>query len=145
MKKFLAICLQLSALGLFAQAPQLINYQGVARDQFGVPIGNRTISLKFDLSQFTATNVVFTETISVTTNSLGLFTTQIGKSTSNGVGGVNFDAGSLMLTTSVDTTGGDSFVSLGTQSLMSVPYSMHAQAVPVSYTNNVLTIGKTSF
>ena len=51
----------------------------------------------------------------------------------------------MFLTVGVDTTGGTSYVSLGSQQLVSVPYAMHAESVPATYSNSILTVGKQSF
>src|SRR5207253_5891276 len=129
-------------LSMLAQAPQLINYQGVARDGFGVPIVNKTLGMKFELLQGTANTLVFSEAQTITTSSLGLFSTQIGKVNTTAMAAVNYEAGAMSLQVSIDTTGGTNYILASKQNLVSVPFSMHAQTVPVSYTNNILTIGK---
>jgi len=124
-----------------AQSPFLVNYQGIARDGSGNTLANQAITLKFEILQGSATgSVIYTDNqTGITTSSLGLFSTQIGK---NGtLGQVSWTGGSYFLQVSMDPAGGSNLVVLGTQQIVSVPFSMHAQTVPSTYTNNILTIG----
>lgn len=76
------LVVSLSFLGK-AQSQALINYQGVARDSKGVAIANQAVALRFEILQGSASGpVVYTDNqlSGVVTNSLGLFSTQIGKS-----------------------------------------------------------------
>ncbi|WP_317896728.1 beta strand repeat-containing protein [Aurantibacillus circumpalustris] len=143
MKKIFTLLLIGFMYGGFSQSPFLINYQGVARDGSLNPISSQNISLKFEVLQGSVSgSVIYTDmqVAGATTNSLGLFTTQIGK---NGtLGQVNWQSGPYFLQVSMDIAGGSSFVTLGTpQQIVSVPFSMHSQSVPSSYNNNILTIG----
>ncbi|MBL7931962.1 MAG: hypothetical protein JNL60_08670, partial [Bacteroidia bacterium] len=72
------VTLLLACLGFvaYSQSPQRINYQGAARNGQGQPLANKTIKIRFELIQNSAT--VFTEDQSLSTNNLGLFTTRIG-------------------------------------------------------------------
>src|SRR5688572_27499654 len=118
-------------MAMQGQTPALVNYQGVARDGSGSPIVNQTISLKFEIRQGSATgSVIYTDTHtgSVQTNSLGLFNTVIGENSP--LTAVQWGGGPYYLEVSVDAAGGTSFISLGTQQVVSVPFAMHAQTVP---------------
>ncbi len=108
---------------LFSQVPNKINYQGVARDVNGNPVANQTIGLQFKIS--TSNNAsFFSETQnSVPTNSLGLFTTQIGASSSLPTSGWEFTPCILNVFINVNNTG---FVAMGTQTMASVPYALYA-------------------
>ena len=136
--------LQLITLGIFAQSPSLINYQGAARLADGTPLDNRTISIKFDLREGSSSgSIVATETQTVQTNQLGLFTTQIGKNTN--ISAINWQSNTMFLQVGIDTSAGAGFTDLGVQQMISVPYAMHANTVPSSYTNNILTIGTNTY
>ena len=142
------LVLQLLTFVAIAQSPALINYQGMLRDNKGLPVINQSIVLRFEVLQGSDTGpVIYTDDqlSGVSTNSLGLFTTQIGKNTP--IGQVNWEQGvSYFLQVSVDPTGGNNLQVLGkAQQLLSVPYALHAQSVPASYTNNVLSIGNKTF
>jgi hypothetical protein len=141
MKNKILFILSFVALNTFAQTPQKINYQGIARNNDGSAIANKTISVQFELKQSAAS--VFSETQTIITNSLGLFSTQIGK---NGLlSTVNWEGGDLFLQISIDPDGGNNFLNIGQQQLVSVPYALHAGSVPATYSNGILSIGNKSF
>ena len=76
----LAISLFASSLVSAQVAPQGINYQAVARDASGNPIGTQSISIEFQIRQTTSGGtVVYDETHSKTTNQFGLFSAIIGQ------------------------------------------------------------------
>ena len=141
--RLIILCLLIFNLG-FSQSPQLINYQGVVRDAKGEPIIG-TIGLKFDLLQGSSSgSIIISEQQTGTTNSFGMFSTQIGKNSN--LGSVIGQPGPYFLAVSVDASGGTNYTLSGVpQQLTSVPYAFHAQTVPSSYTNNVLTIGQNSY
>src|SRR5688500_10382823 len=111
---------------IFSQSPQVINYQGVARDALGAPLNGNSIGLRFELLQGSATgSVVYTEQQTVSTNSSGLFSTQIGKNSRLAV--LNWQVRTYSLRVSVDILGGNNYVEVGTQQLTSVPYSFRSE------------------
>ncbi len=123
MRQFLPILfLSLIALPVFSQVPLTINYQGVARDASGNPIANQTIGLQFKISN-PANTSFHSETQSVATNSLGLFSTKIGAVTPLPTTGWNSLPCILDVSIDVNSSG---FVSLGSQTLASVPYALYA-------------------
>lgn len=131
MKRSLCILfvLQLVFIITFAQAPGLLNYQGVARNSVGNVLPNKTIKLRLSIRDGSAAGpVVYTETRSVTTNPVGLFNVQVGSSgatnVSGTVAGVNWAAGAKFMQVEVDPEGGSAFASIGTSQLLSVPYAL---------------------
>ena len=79
MKKLhFTIILLLFSAGLFAQAPEGLNYQAIARNSLGVALVSQNISVRFTISDSIGTNVYYEETHNVTTNALGLFTLNVG-------------------------------------------------------------------
>ncbi len=63
---------------LYAAVPQLINFQGILRDESGNPVANGSYSVTFSIYDAPSVgNVLWAETTSVSTNS-GLFTTLLG-------------------------------------------------------------------
>jgi hypothetical protein len=125
MKKLFTFFLFVFSLGLSAQAPQQIKYQGVARDAAGVPIANGTIVVQFDIHSGTATGpIVYSETHStVTTNQFGLFSINVGSITPFPAN--LFGAGQEYLEVSVDF--GSGLTSMGTAQFLSVPYAIYAE------------------
>jgi uncharacterized protein (TIGR02145 family) len=137
------LTLLLSAL-LSAQAPALIPYQAVARDGAGQPLSNAAISARFTIHNETANGtVVWQEVQTVNTNSLGLFTSQLGGTSS--LAAVNWAIGSKFLQVELDA--GSGFFEIGTQQMLSVPYALHAGSVQldVSPAGDTLFIGDGSF
>jgi uncharacterized protein (TIGR02145 family) len=133
-----------SSAFLSAQAPALIPYQAVARDASGQPLASTTLNARFTLHNGSATgNVVWQELQTVSTNTLGLFTSQLGGSVS--LSNVNWSNGAKFMQVELDM--GSGFFEIGTQQLLSVPYALHAGSVnvDVSHTGDTLFVGDDSF
>ncbi len=125
-----------------AQAPNLMNYQGVARNAAGNVLPNQSISLRLSILNGTpAGPAVYSETRTLLTNAFGLFNVVVGSpGATNVVGtiaGINFTAigpgsGNKYLQVEIDPVGGASFVNVGSTQLVSVPYALNAGgAAPV--------------
>ncbi|MDO8999488.1 MAG: hypothetical protein Q7W45_06965 [Bacteroidota bacterium] len=129
MKKFSIILFSLLCIKVFAQSPpQVINYQGVARDVSGNPIIN-LIGVEFKIHQGNISGpVVFNETHNVTPNTFGIFNLQIGKNNPSAFSLINWGTNDYFLEVAIDPTGGTSYVSLGSQQLVSVPYALYAKS-----------------
>ncbi len=113
----------------FAQAPQKVNYQAVARTVAGAIIPNQNISLRFTIRDNSATGtVLYSETQSKITNQFGLFTAAIGGGTtvSGSMLTINWGSGDKYLQVEIDPTGGSTYVSMGADQLLSVPYALFA-------------------
>ena len=80
MKKTLSLIIAVAfSFSIYAQAPQSFAYQGIARNNIGNPISNQLISIRASILDGSSTGTSqYTETQSVTTNSLGLFSISIG-------------------------------------------------------------------
>jgi hypothetical protein len=114
-----------------AQAPQLLNYQGVARNGFGNVLPNRQMTLRLSIRNGGSSGtVVYSETRTVTTNGGGLYSVQIGSTgtsaTTGSLATINWQVGTKFLQVEVDPDAGTNFVDLGTTQLVSVPYAMSA-------------------
>ncbi|MCW3127428.1 MAG: hypothetical protein JWO03_3086 [Bacteroidetes bacterium] len=112
----------------YAQAPQGINYQAVARDAQGAVLANRAISVRFTIHDLSASgNIVFQELHSLNTNAFGLFNTAIGSGNAGGISNlanVHWGTGAKYLQVEVDIVGGANYTDMGTSQLMSVPYAL---------------------
>jgi hypothetical protein len=130
MKKLLLPVLFMLGLHFaFAQAPQKINYQAVARTSAGQVIPNQLIAVRFSIRDLTATgNVLYRETQNLTTNQFGLFTAAIGGGTVNAGSmlSINWGSGDKYLQVEIDPAGGSNYVSMGSDQLLSVPYALFA-------------------
>ncbi len=119
----------LSAVEARAQSPQAIPYQAVARNASGNLLANQNISLRISIHDGTAGGtVVYQETQTTSTNTLGLFNIIIGQGTvvigifSN----INWGNGNKFIQTEIDITGGNTYSNMGTTQLQSVPYSLYS-------------------
>ena len=128
----------------FAQAPQFLHYQGVARNAFGNAYPNKTMTLRLSIHTVTSTgSIVYSETRLVKTNDGGLYTVEIGStgalSTTGSIGSVNWQNGTKFLQVEVDPAAGSSFIDLGTTQFLSVPYAFAAGSAATVTTNANLT------
>ena len=128
--RYSSICLfvlfmQLSQFAL-AQPPQLIPYQAIARDNAGNPVLNQNIGLRFSIHDQTISGtVVWQESQTVVSNSLGIIVTALGGTTQ--LTTVDWGSGAKFLQVEMDITGGTNYQDMGTQQMMSVPYALYAE------------------
>jgi hypothetical protein len=104
-----------------------ISYQAVARDAQGAPLSNTTVQVQFTLLADSLSGAQeYSETHALTTNNIGLFTTAFGAGTalSGTYADINWSGGNKFLNVQLDT--GTGLVDMGTQQLLSTPYSMHS-------------------
>jgi len=115
--------------------PELISYQGIARDASGDPLANQLIGIQLKIHQGAANGpVAFTETHAVTTNSLGLFSLQIGSNNPSAFQSIPWNNGPYFLEVLMDPNGGSAYTSIGTQQLLSVPYALYSKS---SYSSTI--------
>ncbi len=121
--------LSLLSLDLKAQAPNEINYQGVARNSSGTVLSNQLIGLEFTIHQGSSTGtIVYQETQTDSTDQFGLFSVAIGAGTvkSGTFASINWGNNSEYLQVGMDPNGGTNYVDMGTQQFLSVPYALYA-------------------
>lgn len=132
MKKYLLLlCLFIFSQNLLAQAPQLFNYQGVARNASGVPLSNQSITVRLTIRDGSAAGAsLYSETRSVLTNQFGIFTVVVNSAGATTVTGnfsnINWGAATRFLQVEIDPAGGSNFSNLGATQLLSVPYALYA-------------------
>lgn len=115
---------------LYSQTPQGLNYQAVARDAGGIPLPDQNISIRVSILNGSASGLnLYTETHSLQTNNLGLFTIIIGEgASSDDFSAIDWSAGgSKWLQIEMDVSGGSNYQLMGTSQLLSVPYALYAQ------------------
>lgn len=145
MKKLLILFCLLAVSAVKAQAPQFLNYQGVARNSSGTIITS-AIGIKFEILQGSATGtLIYDETNTITPSSAGIFTTAIG-SGAPGTGtfsAINWANSPYFVRVSIDPAGGTSYSTVGTSQLLSVPYALYAESTKpstLSLSGNSLSI-----
>nr|HRD09121.1 hypothetical protein [Saprospiraceae bacterium] len=67
--------LAFTGLGLYAQTPNVINYQASIKDENGKPLANETVSVSINI---TTNGGSFSDTQSATTNDFGVVNLQLG-------------------------------------------------------------------
>ena len=126
----LILCLViLSGSFSFAQAPNAIPYQGVARNASGAILPSQAIGLRYSIHDGSAAGaVVYRETFSTTTTLLGLFNVNIGSGTpvTGTLAGVNWAVGTKFIQVELDPAGGTAYINMGTTQLNSVPYALYS-------------------
>jgi len=130
MKKAFYVLLLLCSYTLSAQTPQFIHYQAVIRDGNGAVLSNQTIGLKLEITQGQDT---YTEVRTVTTNNLGLVNLNVGSlpaPNSIPFSSINWADGNASLLTWYDPTNTNTnWQYIGSSSIASVPYALHAENV----------------
>lgn len=119
-----------TTLSLQAQAPEKLNYQGIARDNTGAPLANQALGIKISILH--NSTVDYSETHKVTTNNFGLYILVIGDGTPifGGMALVDWSAGNKFIKVEIDPNGGTNYTDLGTTELLSVPYALYAAESP---------------
>ena len=132
MKKIMLTCIMAATfIVAHAQVPNKFNYQAYARNSLGQAIPNANIKLRFSVADGSSGGtIVYSETRSVTTSSIGMFSVVIGSagaiSTSGNLATVNWGNASKYLKVEIDPAGGNNFSVLANSELVSVPYALYA-------------------
>ncbi len=124
-----ALWLFLAGQALYAQAPQGISYQAVARNAAGTVLPNQAIAVRFYITTGTTNaNILYIEEHAATTNAFGLFNLVLGGGTplQGTFGAIDWAAGPLFLRVDLDANGGNNYLPMGTTQLLSVPYALYA-------------------
>ena len=131
MKPFLLSAFIVLASLAFGQAPEMINYQGVARNSVGNVLPNKKLSMRLSIREGgTNGTIVYKETRIVTTNNFGLFTVAIGSpgagDVSGTINGIDWSTAAKFIQVEIDPEGGSNFINMGASQLLSVPYALYA-------------------
>jgi len=130
MKRLIILSLSILLSGaIYSQSPDKLNYQAIVRNNANAIIPNQNIGLKVSILQGTPTGTaVYEETHSLTTNSGGLITAEIGNGTvvSGTFAGINWANGPYFIQNEIDPNGGTNYTITGTSEILSVPYAKHA-------------------
>jgi len=114
---------------MYAQAPEIFNYQAVLRNDAREPITNQSVGIKIAILKGSSSgNIVYSETHNPTTNDYGLINLKIGAgTTSDDLSLIDWGADTYYMEISLDESGGSTFDLMGTSQLLSVPYALHAK------------------
>lgn len=145
MKKqlFTFVFLCIFAITGFAQIPQAINFQAIARDASGNVMENMPIMIRLTVLDGGATGTeVYQELRALTTNEFGSFNFQIGRNASfvtvGTFEGINWETGNKFLKIDYDPTNQFNWnLSMGTVEFVTVPYAFSAGSVSYIDMTNV--------
>lgn len=126
-KQGFLIVFVLMAAKVFAQAPEGINYQAVARDISGAEMPNTPVNVQVQILNSTLT-VIYQEDHTDTTNAFGLFNLVVGQGQNPTAtfANINWASGPFYLKISIDANN-SGFVNMGYTQLWSVPYALYAK------------------
>ena len=135
----LLIGLIVISFSAYAQAPNLLNYQGVARNSMGIPLPDQPMNLRLSVHNLSANGeVVYSETRAIITNPGGLFSVKVGSAgTSSNLGSielVNWLSGDKYLQVEIAPENNNNYSNLGTVQLVSVPYAFNAVTAATALT-----------
>ncbi len=122
------VVLLLIGLHTFAQTPEKMKYQAIARDNAGNVLNNQLISFRISILQGSASGtLVYSETHLVTTNQFGLASMEIGNGTviSGVFADIDWGGNIYFLQIEIDENG--TYQLMGTSQLLSVPYSLYSE------------------
>ncbi|MDX2002128.1 MAG: tail fiber domain-containing protein [Chitinophagales bacterium] len=129
----------------YAQSPQGIKYQAVARNSSGAILSNQNINIRASIIDSTGSgSVQYVETFKTGTNAYGLFDLKLGAGAVQfgSFSAITWASGNKWLKIELDPTGGTNFTEMGTSELLSVPYALfagNAGAIDTSYSNELIT------
>jgi len=115
---------------LLAQFPNAFKYQGVMRDDEGLPMSNRDMNIRISLLEGTSHGTeIYSETHFTRTNYYGLINLEIGLGTteSGEFKEIKWGTNSYFIKVEVDFSGGTDYHLMGTSQLYSVPYAFYAE------------------
>jgi len=132
MKKLILLLILIlsGSMIIWSQVPQAMTYKAIAKDDWGVALPNKTITLRFTILQNSETGTaVYQETHTTATNKFGLMDVEIGKGTPF-IGSfdiIDWSTGIYYIQIEMDPNGGTNFrLEDPPHQLLSVPYALYA-------------------
>jgi hypothetical protein len=126
-----------------------INFQGIARDNNGYILANKSINIRISIKADTlSSKIEYQEITPITTSVLGLFSIVVGAYGTNKIVAVgpfeniNWSIAEKYLQIEIDTVGDLSFIYMGTQKINYVPYSFYADNVGAQNINGIIGLSQ---
>jgi hypothetical protein len=136
----------------FAQTTQTnkgINFQGIARDNNGYILANKSINIRISIKADTlSSKIEYQEITPITTSVLGLFSIEVGAYQTNKIVAVgpfeniNWSIAEKFIQIEIDTVGDLSFIYMGTNKINYVPYSFYADNVRAQNINGIISLSQ---
>jgi hypothetical protein len=121
---------------LWAQSPEKMSYQAVLRDTDNELVVDTQIGMQISILQGSVSGeIVYSETHTPTSNTIGLVSLEIGSGTevAGDFSAIDWSEGPYFIKTETDITGGANYSLTGTSQLLSVPYALYAKHVENSH------------
>jgi hypothetical protein len=128
-KYLIILCLFITGITCYSQAPNLISYQTVIRNGNNELVSNTTVGVRINILGGPEANVlVYQEEHTVKTNINGLAYLTIGNGTIlNGViTGIDWSKGPYFIKSETDPTGGKNYSIIVVSQILSAPYAIYA-------------------
>jgi hypothetical protein len=127
------------AVQIFAQTPQAINFQAVARNANGDPKANTAVEVRFIIHKNSMNGQTEYDSgvQSTQTDDCGMFALQIGSTNSTDFANINWASGIKFLEVRVDGT------MIGNQQMVSVPYALYAEKTNLQAGTGISVSGNT--
>jgi hypothetical protein len=128
----------LTQLAAHAQVPQSVCYQAVATDQAGHELVNQNVKVRISILKTAVGGVAeWIEEHAVSTDGFGLFDLKIGLGNRTGgtqpvFSNIKWGTDKFFLKVEMDVTGGTNYVLMGTNQMLSVPYSLYSEGSKTS-------------
>jgi len=134
------------AITTLGQAPQAFKYQAVVRDASNTILTDQAVGFQLTIQEGSiGGTAVYTETFTPTSNSYGIINIEIGTGTTvDDFSTIDWANNSYFLETSIDVSGGSSYVVMGTSQFKSVPYALHAKTVENDIDEQILSYDNVS-
>ena len=126
----IVLFLVIGAAELIAQSPFQFNFQAVARNLAGNPLTNQSVDFRLSVLQGAMDGTaVYVEEQPATTNNFGLANLLVGSGTPalGSLSAVDWANGPYFLQIELDIQNGEGYQLMGTSTLASVPYALHAK------------------
>jgi len=134
MKKLLtlAILILTGSMFIYSQVPQAMTYKAIAKDDWGIALPNKAITLRFTIIQDSEYGTeIFRETHNTITSKFGLMDVKIGTGSPDfgSFTDIDWSAGVYYIKIEMDPKGGSDFrLEDPPHQLLSVPYALYAGA-----------------
>lgn len=132
MKYILSFLLFISfTVTVFSQSPEKMSYQAVIRASDNSLVADANVGIKIIIRQNSTTGtIVYEETHSVSTNSNGLVSLEIGTGSvvQGSFSDIVWSSGTYYIESQTDVTGGNNYTLVAVSQLLSVPYALHAKS-----------------
>jgi uncharacterized protein (TIGR02145 family) len=130
----------IGSVPIISQVPQAMSYKAIAKDDWGVSLPNKLISLRFTILQGDDSGLpVYIEVHSTKTTKYGMINVQIGEGVPifGSFSNIDWSAGIFFIKIEMDPKGGSNYCIVDSpHQLLSVPYALFAESSGDTFSGN---------